>query len=124
MGLAAYLAGWRESEMLRLGPMGGAAFETHVFGNILGSFRHQAREVEIHFWRTRDGQEIDFLVEARGKVCPVEVKMGSPNPQELLNIEKIAEPNWISGKVVSLTARDNQPLAKNWELVGPWNLGF
>jgi len=52
-GLAAHLAGWRDPEMLRLGRMAGAVFETHVLGNILRYFRHRARGVDIHFWRTR-----------------------------------------------------------------------
>ena len=65
-GLAAWLGGWRGAQEARLGPMGGALFETHVLANILQRFRHRAREVQIHFWRTRDGQEIDFLVERVG----------------------------------------------------------
>ena len=77
-GLAAWLGGWRNAPEARLGPMGGALFETHVLADILKRFRHQAREVQVHFWRTRDGQEIDFLVENDGKTFPIEVKLGSP----------------------------------------------
>ena len=116
-GLAAWLSGWRNVEQARLGPMGGALFETHVFSEILRRFRHRAREVEIHFWRTRDGQEIDFLVEHAGSVWPVEVKLGSPRYERLPPLTRIAEPNWRSGQVVSLAApAEPARLRDDWTL--------
>lgn len=119
-GLAAWLGGWRNAEQARLGPMGGALFETQVFSEILRRFRHRAREVEIHFWRTRDGQEIDFLVEHAGNVWPVEVKLGSPRFERLPRLERIAEANWRTGQVVSLAARaEPVPLRGDWTLCRP-----
>jgi len=130
-GLAAWLAGWRDSESLRLSPFAGAIFETQVFGQLLRHFRHRAREVEITFWRTRDGDEIDFLVEAAGRITPVEVKLGTPNGRALPKLDRLAEPNWRTGKVVSLTHLDpNDPnpdritLAEGWEAASPLALGF
>lgn len=125
MGIAAYLAGWRDPEMLRLGPLGGAAFETHVFAQILRKFRHRIREVEFHFWRTRDGREIDLLVEANGRCFPVESKMGRPQAKDLAPLERIGEPHWAEGQVASLAApRERVPLARGWSLVGPEALRF
>ena len=48
-GLAAWLGGWRTAEEARLGPMGGALFETHVLAEVVKGVRHRAREVDIHF---------------------------------------------------------------------------
>ena len=126
-GLAAHLAGWRDPQMLRLGPMAGAVFETHVFGSILRYFRHRAREVEIHFWRTRDGGEIDFLVEAAGACHPIEVKLGTPNRRDLLPLENIRESHWTQGTVVSLTRLGNPEPAtihEDWVARGPDSLRF
>ena len=103
-GLAAWPGGWRSAEQARLGPMGGTLFETQVFSEILRRFRHRASEVEVHFWRTRDNQEIDFLVEHAGKVWPVEVKLGSPRHVRLPRLERIAEPSWQPGQIISLAA--------------------
>lgn len=122
MGLAAHLAGWRDPEMLRLGPMGGAAFETHVFGNVLRYFWHRAHDVAIHFWRTRDGDEIDFLIEANGVIHPLEVKLGTPDGRSLLSLERLREPNWERGTVVCLSALgDGEPktLHPDWVVIGP-----
>lgn len=125
MGLAAHLAGWRDPEALRLGPMGGAAFETHVFGSILRRLRNRLRDAEISFWRTRDGAEIDFLVEHGGRCFPVEAKMGRPHPKELVRLEGVAESNWAPGQVASLTAAPSPAAAADgWDVVAPEALRF
>lgn len=124
MGLAAYLAGWKTGELLRLGPQAGAAFETHVFSEIVKLFKYKAQEVEVRFWRTRDGQEIDLLVEHRGRVHPIEIKLGMPRAAALPNLARIADPNWARGQVVSLAVTKPDGLNEEWRLVPPWELSF
>ena len=122
-GLAAWLGGWRGASEARLGPMGGALFETHVLAEILKRFRHRAREAQIHFWRTRDSQEIDFLVESNGRTYPVEVKLGSPRYDRLAPLEKVAGPGWREGQVVSLAAPESPVrLRDDWTLCAPGSL--
>ena len=122
-GLAAWLGGWRSASEARLGPMGGALFETHVLAEILKRFRHRAREVQVHFWRTRDGREIDFLVETDGMTYPVEVKLGSPRYDRLAPLEKVAGPGWREGQVVSLAAPESPVrLRDDWTLCAPGSL--
>ena len=84
--------------------MAGALFETHVFGNIVRQLSNALTDGSVYFWRTRDGVEIDFLVEARGKIQPIEVKMGRVSPGDLTPLNKIAEPHWQPGLVVSLAS--------------------
>ena len=122
-GLAAWLGGWRSAPQARLGPLGGALFETHMLAEVIKYFRHRAREVDIHFWRTRDGQEIDFLIEADGRTWPVEVKLGSPRYDRLPRLERIAEPNWEGGQVVSLAApAEPVRITEDWTLCAPGGL--
>ena len=119
-GLAAWLSGWRNAPEARLGPMGGAFFETHVLSDILKQFRHRAREVQVHFWRTRHGQEIDFLVENDGRTFPIEVKLGSPRYTALPDLDRIAESSWQEGQVVSLVAQaESVRLKEGWTLCSP-----
>lgn len=123
MGLCAHLAGWRDPEALRLGPLGGAAFETHVFGEILRRLRHRLGEADIHFWRTRDGQEIDFLVEVAGRCFPIEVKMGRPKLRDFVSLAPISNPNWEQGQVVSLSGETvPELLTDEWRIVSPAGL--
>jgi len=118
-GLATHLAGWRDAEMLRLGPMGGAALETHLLGQIFRHFQNRALEVQVHYWRTRDGEEIDFLVESKGQIFPVEVKLGNPDARSLPNLKVISEMNWRNGTVLSLSADGpSVSLNEQWQLRG------
>ncbi len=127
-GLAAWLAGWRDPETLRLGPMAGAIYETQVFGELLRHYRHRAREVDINYWRTRDGEEIDFLVEAAGRICPIEVKMGTPDARGLPRLERMSDSRWDVGRVVSLLhlAPDSLPatIAAGWQGASASDLSF
>ena len=127
-GLAAWLAGWRDPETLRLSPMAGAIYETQVFGELLRHYRHRARKVDITYWRTRDGEEIDFLVEAAGRVCPIEVKMGTPDGRALPRLERMADSRWDAGRVVSLLhlGPDTLPatIAAGWQGASTSNLSF
>jgi predicted AAA+ superfamily ATPase len=124
-GLAAWLSGWREVESLRLGPMAGPLFETHVFGEMVRRFRHRVREVEISFWRTRDGQEIDFLVESGGLTFPIEVKIGLPDTRDLPALQRLRGHNWQTGTVISLAGGpQGAALSDDWRLAPEGNLGF
>ena len=127
-GLAAWLGGWRDPEALRHGPMAGPLFETHVFGQILRHYRHRAREVDITYWRTRDGQEIDFLVESGGRTTPVEVKMGTVKGNQLPHLDSMAGANWTAGHVVSLLHLPQEipgvSLAEGWSAASPLDLSF
>lgn len=127
-GLAAWLAGWRDPETLRLSPMAGAIYETQVFGELLRHYRHRAREVDITYWRTRDGEEIDFLVEAAGRICPIEVKMGTPDARGLPRLERMSDSRWNIGRVVSLLhlAPDSLPatIAAGWQGASASDLSF
>lgn len=127
-GLAAWLGGWRDPGMLRLGPQAGAIFETHVFGQLLRYFRHRIRDENITFWRTRDGEEIDFLVEEGGRITPIDVKLGTPDPRRLPRLAPIAELSWRPGRVLSLTALNpghgTTALTPEWTLGSPLDLTF
>ena len=127
-GLAAWLAGWRDPETLRLSPLAGAIYEPQVFGELLRHYRHRARKVDITYWRTRDGEEIDFLVEAAGRICPIEVKMGTPDARGLPRLERMSDSRWDVGRVVSLLhlAPDSLPatIAAGWQGASTSNLSF
>lgn len=126
MGLAAYLAGWKSAEMLFLGPMRGPAFETHVFGSIYRFLRHRGLDANIHFLRTREGLEVDFIVETFRGIFPVEVKSGSPDARALPDLSSFQDERWKPASVISLAmiGRDAAPIAKHWIARSPLGLSF
>ncbi|MBN1959754.1 MAG: ATP-binding protein [Deltaproteobacteria bacterium] len=124
IGLAAYLGGYKNAETLRLGPQAGAAFETHVLSEIYKYFKHNILEVDIRFWRTRDGHEIDFIVEAAGNKLPIEVKLGMPRIQSLPALPKNIASNWQPAQIVSLAITQRQQLSDDWLITPPWKLNL
>jgi hypothetical protein len=81
VGTLCHLAGLRDPEHAASGPMGGAIFETAVLMEIEKTLVHRGEEPQIYFWRTASGAEVDIVVEAGGKLVPIEVKLSAtPRP--------------------------------------------
>lgn len=76
-GLLCYLSGVTNVEQIFKGPMSGQMFETVVVGEIVRSAYNKGRLPRIFWWRTSYGEEVDFVVEDKGKILPIEVKMSS-----------------------------------------------
>jgi hypothetical protein len=67
-GLCAYLTQWTSPESLEAGAMSGAILETFVVGELIKSYWHNGRSVNLFFYRDRDGKEIDLLIEQDNKL--------------------------------------------------------
>lgn len=76
-GLLCYLTGVTASEQIFKGPMSGQMFETIVVGEIVRSFYNKGKIPRIFWWRTSYGEEVDFIVEDKGRILPIEIKMSS-----------------------------------------------
>jgi predicted AAA+ superfamily ATPase len=77
-GLAAYLARWTSPDALRSGAMSGNFFESFVIGEVLKSFQNAGiLEPPLYFYRDRDKNEIDLLIEHNGVLYPLEIKQSS-----------------------------------------------
>lgn len=76
-GTLCHLTGLRDPEHAKAGPMGGAIFETAVLMEIYKTLADRGEDPRVYFWRTSAGVEVDFLVETKGMLVPVEVKLSS-----------------------------------------------
>jgi len=74
-GLVCYLTKWRTAEQAANGAMSGALFETFVVSEIIKSYYNIGRRPPIYFYRDRDGNEIDLLIEENGMLHPIEIKL-------------------------------------------------
>ena len=72
--LASYLLGLHDQEALFNSPSFGALFETMVITDVLKRFLHSGEMPSMYYLRTRDGLEIDLLLELGQKVSLFEVK--------------------------------------------------
>ena len=74
-GLAAYLTRWNSPEVLKSGAMAGAFFENFVIAEIIKSFYNKGIiDPPLWFYRDRDMNEIDLLLEDSGTIYPLEIK--------------------------------------------------
>lgn len=74
-GLAAYLTRWNSPEVLKTGAMAGAFFESFVISEIIKSYYNAGiSDPPIYFYRDKDMNEIDLLIENNGTFYPIEIK--------------------------------------------------
>lgn len=73
-GLVCYLTKWSSPEVAMNGAMNGALYENYVISEIVKSFAHNAKTPYLYYYRDKDAKEIDLLIEADGKLYPVEIK--------------------------------------------------
>ncbi|WP_308604543.1 ATP-binding protein [uncultured Fibrobacter sp.] len=74
-GLAAYLTKWNTSDVLKNGAMAGAFFESFVVSEIIKSHYNKGiLEPPIYFYRDKEMNEIDLLIENAGTLHPIEIK--------------------------------------------------
>lgn len=81
LGTLSYLVGLKDPEHAAQGPMAGAIFETAVLSELIKTLVHRGEEPQVYFWRTSAGVEVDFVVEAKGRLVPIEAKLSAtPRP--------------------------------------------
>lgn len=86
-GLACFLLGLKDEEAVLRGPMAGPLFETAVVAELAKLFYHHGLPPALWYWRSRDGWEIDLLVELRGRLHPIEIKAtATPRPAQAENL--------------------------------------
>lgn len=74
-GLAAYLTRWNTSDVLKNGAMAGAFFESFVISEIIKSYYNKGIvEPPLYFYRDKEMNEIDLLIEDGGILYPLEMK--------------------------------------------------
>ncbi|MCL2164381.1 MAG: DUF4143 domain-containing protein [Oscillospiraceae bacterium] len=76
-GLACYLLGWDNAQVLQNGAMSGAIFETFVIGEIIKSWTDSngvTPNMNFYFFRDKDGNEIDLIINCSGVLYPIEIK--------------------------------------------------
>lgn len=74
-GLAAYLTKWNSSDVLKNGAMAGAFFENFVISEIIKSYYNKGIiDPPLYFYRDKDMNEIDLLIEQNGTLYPLEMK--------------------------------------------------
>ncbi len=74
-GLAAYLTKWTSADVLKNGAMAGAFFESFVVSEVIKSYYNAGIiDPPIYFYRDKDMNEVDLIIEQNGTLYPIEIK--------------------------------------------------
>ncbi|MFA6321539.1 MAG: ATP-binding protein [Candidatus Omnitrophota bacterium] len=76
-GLLCYISGITSIDQVFHGIASGQLLETLVLGELVRMSYNKGDRPKVFYWRTSYGEEVDFIVENKDKVVPIEVKMSS-----------------------------------------------
>lgn len=108
-GLCSYLTKWPHVASLEAGAMSGAILETYLFAEILKSYWHNGKEPHFYYYRDKDQNEIDLVIETGDTFYPVEFKKtGTPSlmaSKHFRLLEKLGK-NVGHGAVICFVEKD------------------
>lgn len=90
-GLVAYLTKYVSPDILMNGAMNGAILENYVVSEIRKTYFNNAKEPILHYYRDKDSNEIDLVMEQGGELHPLEIKKTSNTGSELVGAFKILD---------------------------------
>lgn len=74
-GLFCHLVGLTTANQIFSGPLSGSHLETLVVTEIFKHYYNQGQVPKVYYWRTSNQQEIDFIIEHKNRVIPLEIKL-------------------------------------------------
>ena len=121
-GLATFLLGLHASEPTLQGPQFGPLFETMVVSEWLKAFHHRGERPELYYWRSKQGLEVDLVVDRNGRLHPIEIKATATLlPGHMDSIEKFRELAGPSASEGIVVARVIEPFVFKGTRVIAWN---
>jgi predicted AAA+ superfamily ATPase len=89
-GLACRLQGWTSSVQILTSPQQGHLFENLVFSELYKLNQNFQLGLEIYHWRSRAGEEVDFLIEqGHSRKLFIEAKVTAQRPSDLLKYPEV-----------------------------------
>ena len=120
-GLACYLTGYTDNEVLKKSSYSGAIFETYIISEIIKSYSNNGIDPKryLYFYRDSNQKEIDLLIINNNTVYPVEIKKSSnPGISAIKNFNVVDKFNMNNGNgIVLCLCRDINALDNNNYLV-------
>ena len=90
--LASYLLGLHDKAALLNGPSFGSLFETLVVVDVWKRFLHFGQMPALYYLRSRDGLEVDLVIEWAGRLHLFEIKSAATiTPQHAVSLKRLAE---------------------------------
>lgn len=90
-GLVSYLTRYSSSDILMNGALNGAILENYAVSEIIKTFKNNAKDCIIHYYRDKDSREIDLVIESNGKLHPMEIKKSVNPGSKLADVFKLLD---------------------------------
>ena len=90
-GLVAYLTRYSSPEILMNGALNVAILENYTVAEIMKTYHNDAKECNFHYYRDKEANEIDLVIESNGEIHPLEIKKSSNPAPELSRAFKILD---------------------------------
>lgn len=105
-GLVAYLTRYSSPEILASGAINGAILENYVVSEIRKTYFNNAKECLMWYYRDKDSNEIDMVMESDGELHPIEIKRSVNPPSELISAFSVLDKGSVPrGKGVIICMR-------------------
>ena len=109
-GLLCYLSGWNTVQSAKRGAMAGHIFETFVVSEIIKSHINAGKNPgNIYYYRDKEKNEIDLVIENGNIVHPVEIKSGAKIDKNWIKsfrfLEKVKDKELGEGAVICRTEK-------------------
>lgn len=104
-GLVAYLTKYSSSEILMNGAINGAILENYTVAEIRKTWLNSVKESLFHYYRDKDTNEIDMVIEVDGELHPLEIKKSTNPGTELVSAFKVLDKGAVprgSGAILCL----------------------
>jgi predicted AAA+ superfamily ATPase len=123
-GLLCYLSGWNTPRQLTSGARWGHIFETFVISEIIKSYYNNGMTLlNLHYYRDKEKNEVDLLIEEGETIYPIEVKTtGDPDKSMVKSFERLKNIpcKHIAGGALICLAKTLMPLTDNVVAVPVW----
>lgn len=90
-GLVAYLTRYSAPEILANGAINGAILENYVVAEIRKTYMNNGKECLLWYYRDKENNEIDLVIESDGQLHPLEVKRSINPGSELIRAFRILD---------------------------------
>ena len=94
-GLAAYLSGLNNTEVLKKSKFNGRFVETYIINEIIKSYRNNGKQAKFYYYRDYNQKEIDLVMLHEGKLNLIECKSGiSFNASDISAFKELESTNY------------------------------
>ena len=90
-GLVAYLTKYSSPEILMNGAINGAILENYTVAEIRKTYYNCAKDFIMHYYRDKDSNEIDMVIESDGELHPLEIKKSTSPSEKLISAFKVLD---------------------------------